>query len=239
MKIYPAIDLLGGNVVRLHQGKRSEALVYSNEPAEIVRRFASAGAERVHVVDLDGAFSGERAHREALAEMAAASPVPLQVGGGIRDRAALEAVFATGAGFAVLGTAAVKNPAFAREACAAHPGCVIVAVDARDGVVAIEGWVESAGITAEELGKRAADWGAAGLLYTDVMRDGAQVGPNIATTAALAQAVDIPVIASGGVGTLDDIRALAAAGVPSVVVGRALYENKFTLPEALAAARGE
>ncbi|WP_428266295.1 1-(5-phosphoribosyl)-5-[(5-phosphoribosylamino)methylideneamino]imidazole-4-carboxamide isomerase [Haliangium sp.] len=236
MKIYPAIDLLGGRVVRLIEGDRSQATVYSNDPPAIVRSFVAAGAERVHVVDLDGAFSGTRAHHDTIAGLVQASSAPIQVGGGIRDEAALDAVFAAGVGFAVLGTGAVKNPEFARAACAAHPGRVIVAVDARDGVVAVEGWVESAEVSAVELGRRAAGWGAAGLLYTDVARDGAQVGPNVEATAALAAAVDIPVIASGGVSSLDDVRALAAAGIPAVIIGRALYENRFTLVDAIAAA---
>lgn len=241
MKIYPAIDLLGGRVVRLHQGERERATVYSEDPAAVVQSFAQAGAERIHVVDLDGAFSGTRAHRDVVARMVAAAsagarPVPIQVGGGIRDQAALDAVFAAGAGFAVLGTAAVKSPAFAAAACAAHPGRIIVAVDARDGTVAVEGWVESAGIAVRTLAERAAGWGAAGLLYTDVARDGTQEGPDFSNTAALAAAVPIPVIASGGVATLDDVRALARLGVPAVVIGRALYENRFTVAEAIAAA---
>jgi phosphoribosylformimino-5-aminoimidazole carboxamide ribotide isomerase len=238
MKVFPAIDLLGGKVVRLHKGERNQATVYSDDPPALVRSFAEGGAERIHVVDLDGAFSGSGAHGDVIARMVAASPVPVQVGGGIRDRAALDAVLGAGAGLAVLGTAAVKRPDFVREACAAYPGRIIVAVDARDGVVAIEGWVEAATVTAVELGQSAARWGAAGLLYTDVSRDGTQVGPNLAATAALAAAVAIPVMASGGVSSLEDVRALAAAGIDSVVVGRALYEGRFTVAEAIAAARG-
>lgn len=238
MKIFPAIDLLGGKVVRLHKGDRDQATVYSDDPPALVRGFVEGGAERIHVVDLDGAFSGSGAHGDVIARMVAASPVPVQVGGGIRDRAALDAVLATGAGLAVLGTAAVKRPDFVREACTAYPGRIIVAVDARDGMVAIEGWVEAATVTAIELSRTAAGWGAAGLLYTDISRDGTQVGPNIEATAALAAAVDIPVIASGGVSSLDDVRALAAAKIDAVVVGRALYEGRFTVAEAIAAARG-
>lgn len=237
MKIVPAIDLLGGKVVRLHKGERSQATVYSHDAAAVVRGFAEQGAERIHVVDLDGAFSGAGAHGDVIARMVATSPVPLEVGGGIRDRASLDAVLGAGAGLVVLGTAAVKHPDFVREACAAHPGRIIVAVDARGGVVAIEGWVEAATVTALELGRTAAGWGAAGLLYTDVLRDGTQMGPNITATAALAAAVDIPVIASGGVSNLDDVRALAAAGIEAVVIGRALYEGRFTVAEAIAAAR--
>lgn len=237
MKIFPSIDLLGGKVVRLHKGERGRATVYSEDPPALVRAFAQGGAERIHVVDLDGAFSGAGAHQDVIARLVAETPVPIQVGGGIRDRAALDAVLRAGAGFAVLGTAAVKSPDFARAACAAHPGRVVVAVDARNGVVAVEGWVEAASMTAVELGQTAAAWGAAGLLYTDVARDGTQSGPNIEATAALAAAVDIPVIASGGVSSLDDVRALAAAGIEAVVIGRALYEGSFTVAEAIAAAR--
>lgn len=240
MKIYPAIDLLGGKAVRLHQGRRDSATVYRDQPWELVREFADAGAERIHVVDLDGAFSGSRAtHREVVARIVAESPVPIQVGGGIRDHAAIEAVFAAGARFAVLGTAAVKNPALAERACAEHPGGIVVAVDARDGVVAIEGWVEASEITAVELGRRAAGWGAAAILYTDVARDGTGDGPNLRATAELAAAVGAatPIIASGGVSSLDDLRALAEASIPAVVVGRALYDGRFTLAEAIAAAQ--
>lgn len=237
MKIYPAIDLYGGKVVRLRRGERRQATVYGDDPAAVVRAFAEAGAERIHVVDLDGAFSGRRAHGDVVERMVAAAPVPIQVGGGIRDRATLDAVLAAGAGLAVLGTAAVKDPAFAAAACAAYPGRIIIAVDARGGIVAVEGWVESAGISVLALAERAAGWGAAGLLYTDVTRDGMQSGPDVTRTAALARAVSIPVIASGGVSNLDDIRALALAGVPAVVVGRALYEGRFKLAEAIAVGR--
>lgn len=236
MKIFPAIDLLDGKVVRLHKGERDQVTVYSDDPPALVRSLADAGAERIHVVDLDGAFSGQRAHRKLIERMVRDATVPVQVGGGIRDLAALTTVFEVGASYAVLGTAAVKNPAFAERACRDFPGRIIIAVDARDGVVAIEGWVEEAGISASELGARAAAWGAAGLLYTDVTRDGTGTGPNVAATAALTRALGISVIASGGVSSLDDIRALTAAGIDSVVVGRALYDGRFTLPEAIAAA---
>lgn len=237
MKIYPAIDLLGGKVVRLTEGDRARATVYSDDPPALVRAFAAAGAERIHVVDLDGAFSGRRAHGDVVQRLVAATNAPVQVGGGIRDRAALDAVLAAGAGLAVLGTAAVKDPDFARAACAAYPGRIVIAVDARDGTVAVEGWVEASTLSVLELATRAAGWGAAGILYTDVKRDGTQVGPDLSVTAALAEAVSVPVIASGGVASLGDVRALARAGIPAVIIGRALYEGRFTLAEAIAAAR--
>lgn len=236
MKIIPAIDLMDGKAVRLHKGERDKVTIYSDDPASLVNDYVAAGATRIHVVDLDGAFSGARAHASVVERMVRASSVPIQVGGGIRDRAALDAVFTAGAGLAVLGTAAIKDPDFTQAACQGFPGRIIVAVDARDGEVAVEGWVERAGISAIELGRRVAGWGAAGLLYTDVSRDGTHAGPNIAATVELARAVAIPVIASGGVSSLDDLRALAAAGIDYVVVGRALYDRRFTLPEAIAAA---
>jgi len=188
------------------------------------------------VVDLDGAFAGVRHHADVIARLCAASPVPVEVGGGIRDPEAARAVLAAGAAYVVLGTAAVKDPDGTAALCAERPGQVIVAVDARDGKVAVEGWVETAEVSALELGRRAAGWGAAGLLYTDVVRDGTGSGPNLTMTAVLSAAVPIEVIASGGVSSLDDLRRLAAAGIGACVVGRALYEGKFTVAEAVAAA---
>jgi phosphoribosylformimino-5-aminoimidazole carboxamide ribotide isomerase len=228
---------LGGRAVRLRRGDRNDVTVFSERPWELVAAFVRDGAERIHVVDLDGAFDGAPEHGDAIARILAEATVPVQVGGGLRTRDAVEAVLAAGAGFAVLGTAAVKDPAFVQAVCAAHPGRIIVAVDAKDGMVAVEGWVETASISATELGTRAASWGAGALLYTDVARDGINAGPNLAATAALQRAVGTatPVIASGGVSSLDDVRALAAAGIEYAIVGRALYDQRFTLREAIAA----
>lgn len=231
MKLFPAIDLLGGRAVRLEEGKRERATVFHDRPALLVAELARGGADRLHVVDLDGAF-GEPRQLDLIAAIVRASPIPVEVGGGLRDRAAVDAILALGAAFAVLGTAAVRDPGLVEQVCRAHPGRIIVAVDARDGVVAIDGWTTSGGITAVELARRAAGWGAAAVLYTDVARDGLGGGPNVAATAALARAAGIEVIASGGVGTLADIAALARAGVPAVVVGRALYDGKFTVADA-------
>jgi phosphoribosylformimino-5-aminoimidazole carboxamide ribotide isomerase len=236
MKVFPAIDLLGGRAVRLREGRRDQATVYRERPEELVAELCVAGVERLHVVDLDGAFEGARRHADVIARLCAASRVPVEVGGGIRDEVGARAVLDAGASHVVLGTAAVKSPAFVEALCRALPGRVVVAVDARDGLVAVEGWVETSTLTAVELGRRAAGWGAAALLYTDVARVGTGRGPNIAATAALAAAVGVEVIASGGVHSLDDLRALAAAGVPAVVVGRAIYDGRFTVAEALAAA---
>lgn len=232
MKLFPAIDLLAGRAVRLEEGKRDRATVFHDRPVELVSELAGGGADRLHVVDLDGAF-GEPRQLALISAIVRASPIPVEVGGGLRDRASIDRILELGAAFAVLGTAAVRDPALVEQVCRAHPGRVIVAVDARDGVVAIEGWTASGGVTARELAARAAGWGAAAVLYTDVARDGLGGGPNVAATAALARAAGIEVIASGGVGSLDDIAALARAGVPAVVVGRALYDGKFSVAEAV------
>ena len=232
MKLLPAIDLMAGQAVRLEEGRRDRVTVFHDRPVELIAELARGGADRLHVVDLDGAFAGSPQQQSLIRELVAASPIPVEVGGGIRDRAALDAVLELGAQLVVLGTAAVRSPALVEEACRAHPGRVIVAVDARDGVVAVDGWTASGGITAIELGQRAAGWGAAALLYTDVSRDGLHVGPNVEMTAQLTRAVSCEVIASGGVGSLDDLVRLRDAGIAAVVVGRALYDKRFTVEEA-------
>lgn len=236
MRVYPAIDLLGGRAVRLEQGQRERVTVFSERPVELVPWLTSAVVDRLHVVDLDGAF-GEPRQLELIAQLVQASPVPVQVGGGIRDRAAIEALFELGAGFVVLGTAAVCSPALVEEVCRAYPGRVVVAVDARDGIVAVEGWTQASDVTAIELGQRAAAWGAAGLLYTDIARDGLHAGPNVAATDALARAVACEVIASGGVSSLDDLRALRGTFTGAVVIGRALYDRRITIQDAVRVAK--
>jgi phosphoribosylformimino-5-aminoimidazole carboxamide ribotide isomerase len=232
VKLLPAIDLIDGRAVRLEEGRRDRVTVFHERPAELVGELARGGADRLHVVDLDGAFAGAPQQHALIREIVRASPIPVEVGGGIRDRAAIDAVLELGAQFVVLGTAAVRSPALVEEACRAHPGQVIVAVDARDGVVAVDGWTASGGVTAIELGQRAAAWGAAALLYTDVARDGLHVGPNVEMTAQLARAVSCEVIASGGVGSLDDLVRLRDAGIAAVVVGRAIYDRRFTVEQA-------
>lgn len=237
MLIIPAIDLLQGKAVRLSKGQRDQATVYSDDPLALIEGFVKEGAERVHVVDLDGAFAGSRKHSEVMAKLCERSPVPVQMGGGVRNRETLDQCFEEGASFVVLGTAAIKTPQFVASACADHPGKVIIAVDAKNGMVAVEGWVETSEISSTDLAKRAADWGASALLYTDVDRDGMHTGPNLEATRALAEACTIPVIASGGITSLDDIRRLKDAGIQMAIVGRALYDKHFTLLEALAAAK--
>jgi phosphoribosylformimino-5-aminoimidazole carboxamide ribotide isomerase len=236
MIVVPAIDLLSGKAVRLKEGRRDEATIYHERPWEQALEFAQAGAERIHVVDLDGAFAGRPQQFEMIRRILATAKRPMQVGGGIRDEAAVDAVLGAGARWAVLGTAAVKDPVLVERVCRRHRDQVIVAVDARDGRVTVAGWTEASDVDAADLARRAADWGAAKILYTDVARDGLRGGPNVAATARLQAALgEVPVLASGGIGSLDDLRALAAAGVRECIVGRAIYDRVFTVAEAIAA----
>jgi phosphoribosylformimino-5-aminoimidazole carboxamide ribotide isomerase len=235
MLILPSIDLMSGNVVRLYKGKRESAKVYSNAPAEIARGFVQAGAKRVHVVDLDAAF-GDGDNRAVLRAIAATG-AEVQAGGGVRDLAAARALLDAGCTAIVLGTSAVKQPELVEALCRELPGRVIVAVDAHGDKVAVEGWAERTDIDAGDLAARAVEWGAAAILYTDITRDGTGTGPNVEATARLARVLHpLPVIASGGIGSLDHLRALALAGVPQSVIGRAIYEQTFTLAEAFEAA---
>lgn len=237
MRIYPAIDLLGGKVVRLRQGRRDQATVYSHDPGEVARGFVAGGAERIHVVDLDGAFEGARANAAAVEEIVR-SGARVQLGGGVRDAAAVLRLLEAGVDRVVVGTLAARDPDGISGLPADLRSRVVVAVDARGGKVFVEGWDVPTGLDAVELARRVADAGVAGILYTDIARDGMGSGPNVEATARLAQAVPgTEVIASGGIGKLADLALLSAAGVEAAVVGRALYENAFTLPEALGAAR--
>ncbi len=237
MLAIPAIDLLAGQAVRLSEGDPARATVYAADPGAKLREFIRAGATRLHVVDLDGAFAGHPVQTELVRRLVAeahALGAEVEVGGGLRDRAAVEAALATGADYAVIGTLAVREPDIAQALCRAHPGRVIVAIDARDGWVAIAGWQETSRVPAAALARAAASWGAVALLYTDVARDGLQVGAAVESTAALQRGVEIPVIASGGVGCLADLDALRRQHIHAVILGRALYEGSFTLEEALA-----
>lgn len=239
MELIPAIDLLDGKVVRLRQGRYDEVTVYADDPVAEARRFADEGAARLHVVDLEGARRGEAAHAELVERIVASVGIAVQVGGGVRDRAAAERWLAAGAERVVIGTAAIRDPAVVEALCGAHPGRVVIAIDARGGEVAIEGWEKGSGVLAAELAGRVDAWGAAAILYTDIDRDGTRMGPAVDATAALQSVVRATVIASGGIGELDHLRALARAGVRAVVCGRALYAGAFTLREALDALAGE
>ncbi|MDZ4737911.1 MAG: 1-(5-phosphoribosyl)-5-[(5-phosphoribosylamino)methylideneamino]imidazole-4-carboxamide isomerase [Rhodospirillaceae bacterium] len=236
MILYPAIDLKEGAVVRLKRGAMDEATLYRDDPAAQARDFADAGAEWLHVVDLDGAISGRAVNGAGVDAILAAVSIPVQLGGGIRDMARAEAWIARGVARLVLGTAALKDPDFVRTACREFPGKVAIGIDARDGRVAIEGWAETSDMKVADLAKRFEDAGAAALIHTDIERDGMLSGVNVAATADLARATRLPVIASGGVASLEDLRALKAADAPiaGVISGRALYDGRLDLGAALA-----
>jgi phosphoribosylformimino-5-aminoimidazole carboxamide ribotide isomerase len=233
--IIPAVDLRKGRCVRLYQGRADTETRFSADPVGVAERWIRLGARRLHVVDLDGAFAGAPRQAALVEKIAAAiAPVPVQVGGGLRDAAAVDSAFAAGARWAVIGTRAVLDPAFLVEICRAHPGRIIVAVDGRGGRVAIKGWTELAPATIVDAGLRAQEAGAAALLYTDLDRDGTGLGPNVDDTAALAGSVSLPVLASGGVGSLEDLRRLRQTqAIAGVVIGRALYTGAIDLACAL------
>lgn len=237
MIVIPAIDLMGGTAVRLEQGEASRTTEYHPRPVELVEQFARAGARRIHVVDLDGAFAGRPRQLELIAQIAQIArehDAAVQTGGGIRDAAAVQTLLGAGVSHVVVGTLAVREPETVEQLCRANPDTIIVAADARDGVVAVEGWTQASTLTARALAEAAQRWGAAAVLYTDVSRDGMQGGPAVEATAALQEGLEIPVLASGGVGRLADLDACMAAGIHGVVLGRALYERAFSLEEALA-----
>jgi phosphoribosylformimino-5-aminoimidazole carboxamide ribotide isomerase len=232
--VFPAIDLKSGQVVRLAEGDMARATVYGDDPAAQAAAFARAGASHLHVVDLDGAFAGESINGGVVAAIVARFPGKVQLGGGIRNRAAVERWLDMGVERVVIGTAALENPDFVRETAAAYPGRVVVAVDARDGFVATKGWADVSTVPVADLGKRFEDAGVAALLFTDVGRDGLLKGCNVEATLALAAQVSIPVIASGGVAGIADIEALAGqAGIEGVITGRALYDGRLDLAQAL------
>jgi len=235
MLIFPAIDLLGGKAVRLRQGLRETATVYSESPWELATAFAAAGAPRIHIVDLDAAFSGGAQHnRDTIRRIAAATTLDIEVGGGVRSVDDCQRLFDLGARYAVTGTAAIKTPEIVEAACAKFPRRIVVAVDAREGLVAVEGWQEATTITALDIGEAVARAGAAAVLYTDIGRDGMRTGPNLEATARLARRITpCPVIASGGVATLEDLDATMKTGAFAVIIGKAIYEKVFTVEEAI------
>ncbi|MDO5656809.1 MAG: 1-(5-phosphoribosyl)-5-[(5-phosphoribosylamino)methylideneamino]imidazole-4-carboxamide isomerase [Paracoccus sp. (in: a-proteobacteria)] len=236
MILYPAIDLKDGQCVRLLRGDMNAATVFGDDPAAQARAFQDAEAEWLHLVDLNGAFAGAPVNAAAVEAILAATDIPAQLGGGIRDMATVEGWLSRGLARVILGTVAVENPDLVREAARAFPGQVAVGIDARKGRVATRGWAEETEIMAIDLARRFEDAGVAAIIYTDIDRDGAMEGPNTAATEALARAVSIPVIASGGVSTLDDLLALKRGGVVAgAISGRALYDGAIDLAEALAA----
>ena len=240
MILYPAIDLKDGKAVRLLRGDMDKATVFNDNPAAQALEFVAAGCEWLHLVDLNGAFAGEPVNGDAVEEILRLTNTPAQLGGGIRDMATIERWLSRGLARVILGTVAVENPALVREAAAAFPGKIAVGIDARDGRVATKGWAEVTDVDAVELAKSFENDGVAAIIYTDINRDGAMQGPNVAYTAAMARAVTIPVIASGGVSSIKDLKALrdCGASLNGAISGRALYDGAIDIKEALNALRG-
>ncbi|MEM7225122.1 MAG: 1-(5-phosphoribosyl)-5-[(5-phosphoribosylamino)methylideneamino]imidazole-4-carboxamide isomerase [Pseudomonadota bacterium] len=237
MILYPAIDLKDGAAVRLLRGEMGTATLYNPDPAAQAREFAEAGFQWLHLVDLNGAFEGRPINRDAVEAILAATDLPVQLGGGIRDMATIETWLDAGVARVILGTAAVKDPELVRRACKAFPERVVVGIDAKAGRVAVEGWAEVSEIEAVDLASRFEDAGVAAIVYTDIERDGALQGVNVDATAALAAAVKLPVIASGGVASLDDVARLLAVSEPEiagVICGRALYDGRIDPKSAIA-----
>jgi phosphoribosylformimino-5-aminoimidazole carboxamide ribotide isomerase len=236
MLIIPAIDLKEGKCVRLEQGLMDKATVYSNDPATTARHWESQGAEILHVVDLDGAFAGVPKNLGAIKAIRAAIKIPIEVGGGIRDLETIGNLVSIGINRIILGTAAIENPAFVQEACKKFPGRIIVGIDAKEGLVAIKGWAEVTKVRAIDLARQMQEYGVIAVIYTDIKRDGMLSGPNIEATQALAGALHIPVIASGGVHTMKDIERLLTvrhSGVSGVITGKAIYSGSLNLKEAI------
>ncbi|MBD2859966.1 1-(5-phosphoribosyl)-5-[(5-phosphoribosylamino)methylideneamino]imidazole-4-carboxamide isomerase [Spongiibacter sp. KMU-158] len=238
MLIIPAIDLKDGECVRLRQGEMGDATVYGADPVEMAARWVKQGARRLHLVDLNGAFDGKPVNGEAVMAIAKAYPdLPIQIGGGIRSLQTIEQYLDAGVNYVIIGTKAVKEPEFVAEACREFPGAVIVGLDAKNGLVATDGWAEVSDIQATELAKRFEQDGVSSIVYTDISRDGMMQGVNIEATVALAKATGMPVIASGGVTNMDDIRVLkdvSDAGILGAITGRAIYEGELDLQEAQA-----
>ena len=236
MIFFPAIDLKDGQCVRLFQGDMDQVTVFGDDPAGQAKGFADAGAKWVHVVDLNGAFSGRPVNEDAVSGILDRIDIPVQLGGGIRDMQTIDFWLDRGVRRVILATVAVRDPDLVKQACKRHPDRVVVGIDARDGMVAVEGWTELSEITGLELAKEFEDCGVAAIIYTDIARDGAMDGPNIEATVGLANAVSVPVIASGGVSSLEDLEALKAAGtglLEGVISGRALYDGRIDLATAV------
>ena len=242
MIVIPAIDLKNGACVRLEQGLMDKDTVFNDNPAAQALDWQNQGAELLHIVDLDGAFAGEPRNRAAIEAIIKTITIPAQLGGGIRDIATIEAYLSLGLSRVIIGTAAQRNPDLVQEACSMFPGRIVIGIDARNGMVAVQGWAEVTGVTAVELARKFEDCGVAAIIYTDISRDGMLQGPNLEATLALAKAVAIPIIASGGVSSLKDIENLMAieqSGVTGVITGKAVYTGAIKLSDAIALTKGE
>jgi phosphoribosylformimino-5-aminoimidazole carboxamide ribotide isomerase len=240
MIVIPAIDLKDGRCVRLEQGLMERDTIFCDSPAEQAEEWQRQGAEMLHIVDLDGAFAGEPKNRTSIEEIVRSITIPTQLGGGIRDLGTIEAYLSLGIGRVILGTAAQRNPELVKEACARFPGRIVVGIDAKNGMVAVQGWAEVTDIRAVEMARRFEGFGVSAIIYTDISRDGMLSGPNLDATRELAEAITIPVIASGGVSRLSDIEnlmAIEASGVIGVITGKAIYTGAISLAEAVALTR--
>ncbi len=240
MIFYPAIDLKDGACVRLLRGKMEDATVFNADPTAQAQDFERQGAEWLHLVDLNGAFAGAPVNDDAVSKLVSAVDLPVQLGGGVRDRKTIDLWLERGIRRVVLGTAAARNPELVRSAAKDYPGQIAVGIDARGGQVAVEGWAETTELSALDLAKRFEDAGVAAIIFTDIDLDGAMQGPNIEATAEMAEATSIPIIASGGVSSMDDLRALKESGAPldGVISGRAVYDGKIDVAEAVGLLRG-
>ena len=238
MILIPAIDLKEGHCVRLRQGNMDESTVFSEDPVAMAGKWAAQGCQRLHLVDLDGAFEGEPVNADIIEEICNSFPkLPIQIGGGIRNIETVESYLEAGVSYVILGTMAVKRPEFITQLCAEFPGKIIVGIDAKDGMVAVHGWAESSEVRAEELALQFEDEGVSAIVYTDISRDGMMEGVNVDATSKLAESIHVPVIASGGVTDMDCIVKLnevKASGIDGVIIGRALYERTISLPDAQA-----
>ena len=236
MLIIPAIDLKDGKCVRLRQGRMDDDTVFSDDPVSMAKRWVDAGARRLHLVDLNGAFEGKPVNGDVVRAITQAFPsLPVQVGGGIRDAETIDAYLNTGVEYCIIGTKAVREPEFVDQACEQFPGHIIVGIDAREGMVAVEGWAEVSDVMAVDLARRFENAGVSAIVYTDISRDGMMLGVNAEATAALAESISIPVVASGGITNMDDIHRLlkvAESGIDSAITGRAIYEGTLDFAEA-------
>jgi phosphoribosylformimino-5-aminoimidazole carboxamide ribotide isomerase len=236
MIVIPAIDIKNGRCVRLRQGKMSQETVYSDIPAEMAKKWFNEGAEKLHIIDLDGAVGGKPVNKDVVKDIVNSVPIPVQLGGGIRNIQTIDAYLDIGVMNVILGTAAYKDPGFIIEACLKYPERIILGIDAKNGNVAIEGWVEDTDMTAENMAKKYEHLGISAIIYTDIQRDGMSTGPNLEATKKLAQAIEIPVIASGGISGIEDVinlQGISDFGVVGMITGKALYEGTLDLKEAI------
>ncbi len=236
MIIIPAVDIKGGRCVRLREGRADAETIFSDRPLEMAQRWVDQGAERLHIIDLDGAFEKGPRNKSAIKEIVEAIKIPIQLGGGIRDLKTVESYLSLGLTQVILGTAALKDPALVKEACRFFPGQIMVSLDARDNRLAVEGWIEISEKDPVDLAKQYEDWGVKAVIFTDISRDGTQQGPAIPSTRRLAQSTRLPVIAAGGIATLIDVQSLAAleaGGLAGMITGRAIYSGSLSLPEAI------